>query len=121
MGTFYLNTPTMKVLIVLSCLAAVTLAKPSSPSSHEMLANEMTCGVCKVAIAKFDEWITSEKTEAEIVKAVDQVCNALGNLIPGFKETCIKLVESQLPAIIEGLVEDKLSPNQVCTEMLKLC
>merc|ERR1711931_290630 len=121
MGTFNLSTLKMKVLSVFSCLVAATLAMPNQSAIDTRMANDEVCGVCKVAITKFDEWITSDKTEAEIVQVVDQICHTLGSLIAGFEETCISLVESQLPAIIEGLVEDKLNPTQVCTDMLQLC
>jgi hypothetical protein len=35
-------------------------------------------------------------------------------LIPGFEETCNAFMEAQLPAIIEGIVENNLNPQDVC-------
>ena len=35
--------------------------------------NDLTCSVCKQIVTEFDNWITSETTEAEIVEFVEQV------------------------------------------------
>ena len=43
-----------------------------------------------------------------------QLCFLLGQLIPGFEVTCNAFMEAQLPAIIEGIVENNLNPQQVC-------
>ncbi len=43
-----------------------------------------------------------------------QLCVLLGALIPGFEETCNAFMEAQLPAIIEGIVENNLNPQDVC-------
>ena len=34
-----------------------------------------------------------------------------------FQATCNALVESQLPAIIDGLVNDNLNPQEICTQI----
>ena len=34
-----------------------------------------------------------------------------------FQATCNALVESQLPAIIDGLVNDNLNPQEVCVKI----
>merc|ERR1711915_998037 len=70
---------------------------------------------------RIDEFLTSETTENEIVAFVEQLCSALGQIIDGFEATCKFLVESQLPAIIEGLVNDNLKPDQICTDLLGAC
>jgi hypothetical protein len=43
-----------------------------------------------------------------------KLCVLLGALIPGFEETCNAFMEAQLPAIIEGIVENNLNPQDVC-------
>merc|ERR1712002_663782 len=112
MGTFNLSTLKMKVLSVFSCLVAATLAMPNQSAIDTRMANDAVCGMCKVAITKSEE---------EIVHAVDEICHLLETLIHGFEDTCKSLVDSQLPDIIDGLVDDKLNPTQVCTDLLKLC
>ncbi len=42
-----------------------------------------------------------------------QLCDVLDALIPGFGATCNFLIQSQLPGIIDGLVNDNLNPEQV--------
>ena len=57
-------------------------------------------------VTDIDEWLTSDKTEQEIVDFVKELCHALGSIIPGFEATCNFLMESQLPGIIDGLVRE---------------
>ena len=45
---------------------------------------------------------------------VVQLCVALGYILPELETTCNALMEAQLPAIIEGIVEDNLNPQEVC-------
>merc|ERR1711937_1131863 len=62
-----------------------------------------------------DEFITSDTTEQQIVEFVEQLCSAIGQLSPSLEGSCKALVESQLPAIIDGLVNNNLNPQEVCT------
>jgi len=102
----------MKVLILLACMFASTMAAPK---------NELTCTLCTDIITDLDAWLTSDKTEQEIIDFVAQICAAIGAIISGFEATCNFLIASQLPAIIEGLVNDNLNPTQVCTDVLGAC
>merc|ERR1711872_741544 len=115
MGVFT-SHHTMKVIIALSCLLAIAAA---------VLKNEMvrdvTCTLCKTAIGQLDEYLTSDATEQEIIDFVEQGCAAIGSIIAGAEAACNALVESKLPELIETLVEDNLSPTQVCSELLGLC
>merc|ERR1711915_196585 len=76
---------------------------------------DITCSLCKTSIAKFDEWLTSDSTEGEVIVFVEQGCSAIGSVIPGAEAACKALVEAKLPELIEGLVEDNLNPTEVCT------
>merc|ERR1712106_667656 len=76
---------------------------------------------CVDIITDLDEFLTSDTTEEEILNFVKEICHALGSLIPGFKATCNFLIESQLPAIIDGLVADNLDPTEVCTNVMGAC
>merc|ERR1711872_262798 len=61
---------TMKVLIALSCLFAVSLAapKPKPELVKAEFVRDITCSLCKTSIAKFDEWLTSDSTEGEVIE-----------------------------------------------------
>merc|ERR1719320_2020570 len=102
----------MKVLILLACLAAAVSAQPR---------NQLTCDICTDIMTDLDNFITSDTTEQEIIDFVKEICHALGQIIPGFEATCNLLVTSQLPAIIEGFVNDNMNPTQVCTDLLGAC
>ena len=65
--------------ILLSCLAVFTMASPNT-------RNELTCQICVDIVTDFDEWLTSDKTEQEIVDFVKEVvdqdtCNHLLTVI----------------------------------------
>jgi len=98
----------MKVLFFFACLL---VAASSSPSPR----NALTCEICVDIVTDFDNWLTSDKTEAEIVDYIKQLCHTLGQLIAGFEATCNFLIESQLPGIIDDLVNSNLDPLTVCT------
>merc|ERR1719452_19543 len=86
-----------KVLLVLSCLLLATSAAPEP-------RNALTCEICIDIITDIDNWLTSDKTEEEIVNFVKEICHALGQIVSGFEATCNFLIESQLPGIIDDLV-----------------
>merc|ERR1711909_237768 len=83
--------------------------------------NAFTCDLCVDIITDIDEFLTSDTTEQQIVDFVKEICAALGALISGLEETCNFLVQSQLPEIIEGIVNDNLNPTQVCTDIMGAC
>merc|ERR1712107_963338 len=65
-----------------------------------------------------DNFITSDTTEDQIVQFAKELCHALGSLLgASLEEQCNALMESQLPVIIDGLVNDNLNPQQVCTNI----
>merc|ERR1711915_34364 len=121
MGSSFQNSPQhppnytmMKLVVVAACLVAVSLAAPQTK-------NEFTCDLCKDIITDIDEFLVSDQTEQDIVEFVQQICAALGAIISGFEATCNFLIQSQLPEIIEGIVNDNLNPEQVCTDILFAC
>jgi len=93
-----------------------------SPRLNRLLnpRNELSCTLCTDIMTDIDNWITDEKSEAEIIAFVEQLCDHLGMILPEFTDACKNLMETQLPAIIDGLVNDNLDPAQVCTQ-LGLC
>merc|ERR1712173_45111 len=106
------RTSKMKAaLFLLSALVATSFAVPKS-------RNELTCSICIDIITDLDNFITSDTTEDQIVQFAKELCHALGSLLgASLEEQCNALMESQLPAIIDGLVNDNLNPQQVCTNI----
>merc|ERR1712215_365214 len=96
-----------KGLLLLS-LALTTLSVPT---------NDLTCSICVDVVTDLDNFITSDTTEQQIIEFVEQICAALGAILPDLVATCNALVESQLPAIIDGLVNDNLNPQEVCNSI----
>merc|ERR1712130_72205 len=58
---------------------------------------------------------TSDSTEDQIVEWIEQVCDLLSALVP--EAICKSLIESQIPAIIDGLVNDNLNPQELCSSI----
>ena len=95
------------------------------------------CDLCINIVTDLDQWLTSEHTEADIVRWVEQVklfpvtnftllrafnswctfcfglqvCSSLVSLIP--EEVCKSAIEAALPSIIDGIVNQYLTPTQV--------
>merc|ERR1712141_207784 len=88
---------------LLSALVASSMAVPKS-------RNELTCSICIDIITDLDNFITSDTTEDQIVQFFKELCHTLGSLLGAS-------LESQLPAIIDGLVNDNLNPQQVCNSI----
>merc|ERR1712112_170583 len=100
---------TMKVVLALSLLLALASAAPKTD-------NALLCAICIDLVTELDNFITSDTTEQEIVTFVEQICAYIGTILPQFEATCDALVETQRPAIIEGLVHDNLNPQEVCVK-----
>merc|ERR1712158_227588 len=99
------STTTMKAaLFLLSALVASAFAAPK---------NELTCSICIDVITDLDNFITSDTTEQQIVDFAKELCHAL-------EEQCNAMMEANIPAIIDGLVNDNLNPTEVCT-MITMC
>merc|ERR1712215_407019 len=76
--------------------------------------DDLLCNVCLDVVTDLDEWLTSDATEGEIIHFMESLCTALGAILQDLEDICIDLMETELPAIIEGLVEDNLDPATVC-------
>merc|ERR1712228_269799 len=110
MGTPSLAFGMKIALFLLTCILASVSSKPKD-------GNALTCAICIDLVTDIDEFLTSDTTEDQIVQFVEQLCKALGTILPDFEAACNALVESQLPAIIDGLVNDNLNPQQICTNI----
>ncbi|KAJ8022464.1 Prosaposin [Holothuria leucospilota] len=78
-------------------------------------ANEF-CAICEFAMSELDKLLTQPSTEAEIEKALDEVCGLLPATV---SETCKSFVSEYTREII-FLITQSISPKQVCTA-LTLC
>merc|ERR1711970_949650 len=110
MGTILYHTITM-YRSVLALVIISTLAQ-AQPQTRDLL-----CDICVDVVTDLDEWLTSDATEGEIVHFMESLCRALGNILPDLETMCIDLMEAQLPAIIDGLVEENLNPMEVCVNI----
>merc|ERR1712012_803992 len=84
------------------------------PLTKDVQTKSLLCDVCVDVVTDVDQWITSDHTIDEIVHVVEGLCDALGMIDASLKDLCISLIESNLPDIINGLVNDNLNPTQVC-------
>merc|ERR1711997_1316511 len=99
-------------LLISSSLALVQplprdLLRDQGPEPKDLL-----CDICIDVITDLDQWLTSDSTEDQIVEWIEQVCDLLSALVP--EAICKSLIESQIPAIIDGLVNDNLNPQELC-------
>ena len=99
----------MKIQILLvAVLAASAMAEPKP------MTKGVACDICKYVIGEIDKLLMDGATLDQIIQAVEQICGPLDSLIPGATAACETLIETQLPAIIDQLVHNQLSPESVC-------
>merc|ERR1711973_87682 len=108
--------PKMKSMLSLLILASLMLTETSATSTN----NELTCTICVDIVTEIDNWITSDKTEEEILNFFNQICLAADQLFPGLGATCTNFLFNNGPGIINSLVNENLNPTEVCTG-LTLC
>merc|ERR1712218_330676 len=97
-------------LLISSSLALVQPLSRDQPEPKDLL-----CDICIDVITDLDQWLTSDSTEDQIVEWIEQVCDLLSALVP--EAICKSLIESQIPAIIDGLVNDNLNPQELCNSI----
>ena len=97
-------------IFFVAMLAAVAMAQPSAPKAPK----GVTCDICKFIVNEIDKYLMEGATIEQIIQAVEQICGPLDSLIPGATAACETLIETQLPAIIDQLVHNQLSPESVC-------
>merc|ERR1711928_67228 len=96
-------------LLISSSLAMV---QPSDLLKKGPEPKDLLCDICIDIITDLDQWLTSDTTEDQIVEWIERVCDLLSALVP--EAICKSLIESQIPAIIDGLVNDNLNPQELC-------
>merc|ERR1712241_1514981 len=115
------NILKMKAVAIL-LLAGLALASASAlPKSAKtsparlsyrqvMKAKGIGCDICTLVVTEIDKLIVADQTMDELVVLVEGLCSAIDGLFPGAGATCNALVETYLPQIVEGLVNNQLSP-----------
>merc|ERR1712180_348761 len=96
-------------LLISSSLAMV---QPSDLLMNGPEPKDLLCDICIDIITDLDQWLTSDTTEDQIVEWIEQGWDLLSALLP--EAICKSLIESQIPAIIDGLVNDNLNPQELC-------
>merc|ERR1712240_837012 len=103
------STMWILLMILPFLLSAVGAQGPPQPHSK---SQDLVCDICIEAVTQFDEWLTEDSTETEIIHWVEQICGAISHIVP--VGTCKLVIEFNLPSIIDGLVNDYLKPKDVC-------
>merc|ERR1711934_6357 len=103
------SSSNMLNLFFSSLLISSTLALVQPLSREQPETKDLLCDICIDVITDLDQWLTSDSTEDQIVEWIEQVCDLLSAIVP--EAICKSLIESQIPAIIDGLVNDNLKPR----------
>merc|ERR1711941_252557 len=114
-------------LIVLIAGLALASAIPKAKVSPALLdykqalkAKSIGCDICTFVVTEVDKILVQAETEQQFIDAVEVLCAQLDSVFAGATAACNALVETYLPQIIEGLVNNQLSPANVCGA-LTLC
>merc|ERR1712039_1004112 len=110
------------LLVTLPKLKNLKMKAVATQLSYEqvMKAKGIGCDICTLVVTEIDKLIVADQTLDELIVLVEGLCSAIDGLFPGAGATCNALVESYLPQIVEGLVNNQLSPASVCG-LLTLC
>merc|ERR1712141_276179 len=98
------------------CHSVVFLKK----TKQNMKAKGIGCDICTLVVTEIDKLIVADQTMDQLIQLVEQLCSGIDGLFPGSGAACNALVETYLPQIVEGLVNNQLSPASVCAT-LTLC
>merc|ERR1711970_1611817 len=99
--------------ILLTILLPLTYTQepPSAPG------NDLTCSLCKTVMELLDQYLTDTTNEQAIADALKEICA----LLPSPLDTeCEAMISEYTDDIIDLLVNEYLSPQQVC-DALTLC
>ncbi|XP_062256467.1 prosaposin [Platichthys flesus] len=103
-----------KTLPALKMVPATKLE--SAKSSMVRVSESPTCTICEFVMRQLEETLKDEKTEEEVIHAVEKVCTYLPHTLTA---QCKDLIETYGQAIIELLVQ-QADPKTICT-VLALC
>jgi len=81
--------------------------KPEAPESVE-------CSVCTYLVGYAEQYVKENRTETQILSALDDVCKALG--IQSWVKECQTMVNAEGPMIID-LLEKAENPDTICSQI----
>merc|ERR1712010_142976 len=101
-------------LVLLATIVVAISAVGDLPQEKDLL-----CDICQEIVTQFDDFLTSDPTEAQITEWVKGICHALGEILnrPDLETTCNLILTAEIPAIIDQIVEQNLDPATVCTNL----
>merc|ERR1711918_316147 len=104
----FLHKKKMKFqLILVACLASLAIAHPQT--------KDLACDLCIDIIEDIDEAIKAGVPD--LIEAVDKICDQLDGIFPGGAAACKILVQTQLPSIIDDLINNQLKPETICGQL----
>ena len=77
----------------------------------------ITCTICTDLVQVVDEALVSNQTIGQIEGVLDAMCD----ILVGMEDDCKGFVSDNLAAVIDLLVNEYLSPDEVCEDYLGLC
>lgn len=105
----------MRFLLMFVLVVGISSADSKWKPKYTIPKNALTCDVCKALMTGIDSWITSDKTEQDIIDFFNQICEFADTLIPGLGQTCTDFLNNNMQGIIESIVHEDLDPEEVCT------
>ena len=113
---------TIALLLFATTLASALPAKHSLPMTYQqaLKAKSIQCDICTFVVTEIDKILVNDEVTDALIQEVEKLCTSLDNVFPGAGASCNAIVETYLPQIIQGLVNNQLSPSAVC-QALTLC
>lgn len=108
------------LLLVGIAMASAASVTPKLTYKQALKAKSIQCDICTFIVTEIDNLLLSGATIDAIIEQVEKLCGSLDGIFPGAGASCNAIVETYLPQIIQGLVENQLSPASVCGA-LTLC
>jgi len=81
-----------------------------SPAIMGKQVGSQTCELCKMAVAKVDEFIADPTNDGKVMDALEEMCDHLPR---AYSDQCKAIIEMYGPQLIK-LVEAQLAPQAIC-------
>ncbi|XP_077468862.1 prosaposin [Stigmatopora argus] len=121
-STPMLNLQPAKILPAVKTSPALKLVPATKVDSAKLIKpmvrvrDSAKCAICELVMKEVEEMLEDQKTEEEVIEAVEKVCSILPKTLT---DQCKDLIETYGQAIIDLLVQ-QADPKTVCT-FLSLC
>ncbi|XP_031158153.1 prosaposin isoform X1 [Sander lucioperca] len=112
------TVPAAKTVPALKLFPATKVESATDKSAKPMVRvrESSTCAICEFVMKQLETMLEDQKTEEEVIHAVEKVCTYLPSSLSA---QCKDLIETYGEAIIELLLQET-DPKTVCT-VLALC